>query len=155
MFSLNELVFGITTNDILFHLSREEIARSPGISNPSARLTTHLLTQRSFYPLFPPPPRDALPGAQNVAGAALDVAHVRLADLVNVTPDVLLLPGLLQPFAKVVDGVVVVNPGMAAKPRGPGTWVVMTVRPKVVEEAAEEVVAHGVWERARVEVRRI
>jgi DNA polymerase alpha subunit B len=62
---------------------------------------------------------------------------------------------MLASFAKVVDAVVVVNPGMAAKPRGPGTWVVMTVGPKEVEEAGEEEVAHEVWERARVEVRRI
>ncbi|KAA8910520.1 DNA polymerase alpha subunit B N-terminal-domain-containing protein [Sphaerosporella brunnea] len=156
MFSINEIVFAVSTNDILFHLQREEITRNPLITNPPARLSSHLLTQRSFYPLFPPPPRDALPAGLNAVGAALDVPHLRLADLVNVTPDVLVLPSILGSFAKVIDSVVVVNPGNAAKPRGPGTWVEMTVRPKEVDEGAMvEEVAHEVWERARVEVRRI
>jgi DNA polymerase alpha subunit B len=149
-------VFAVSTNDILFHLQREEITRKPAITNPPARLARHILTQRSFYPLFPPPPRDALPAGLNAVGAALDVPHLRLADLVNVTPDILVLPSMLGSFAKVVDAVVVVNPGNAAKPRGPGTWVVMTVKPKEVGDGVvEEDVANEVWERARVEVKRI
>jgi DNA polymerase alpha subunit B len=54
MLSFNEIVISITTNDILFHLSKEEVVRSPTLRNPSARFASHLLTQRSFYPLFPP-----------------------------------------------------------------------------------------------------
>ena len=158
MFSLNELVFAVSTNDILFHLQREEITRNPAISNPPARLSSHQINQRNFYPLFPPPPRGALPPGLREVGAGLDVPHCRLADLVNVTPDVLVLPSMLGAFAKVVEGVVVINPGHASKPRGAGTWVEMTVKAKEVsakqvDEGVE--VDHGVWERARVEVRKI
>jgi len=81
---------------------------------------------------------------------------MRLADLVNVTPDVLLVPSILGTFAKVVDGVVVVNPGNASKPRGAGTYVEMVVQPKRVEEGkVDEDVGHEAWKRVRVEVKRI
>jgi len=153
MFSLNELVFSVTTNDILFHFSREEISRKPAVANPQARFLSHLFNQRSFYPLFPPPSRKSLPRGLSGMGAGLDVPHIRLADMVNVIPDVLIVPSMLGTFAKVVDGVVAVNPGSASKRLGTGTWVEMTVAPKQAEGGGE--VAHDVWERARVEVRRI
>jgi DNA polymerase alpha subunit B len=133
MFSLNELVFSVTTNDILFHLSREEISRNPAVANPQARFSSHLLNQRSFYPLFPPPSREGLPQGLSGVGAGLDVSHIRLADMVNVTPDVLIVPSMLGTFAKVVEGVVVVNPGSASRRQGAGTWVEMTVAPKQAE----------------------
>ncbi|KAF8544814.1 DNA polymerase alpha subunit B N-terminal-domain-containing protein [Trichophaea hybrida] len=156
MFSINELVFAITTNDILFHMQREEITRKPTTTNPPARLSSHLLTQRSFYPLFPPPPRENLPPGLNTVGAALDVPHFRLADLVGVTPDVLVVPSLLGTFAKIEEGVVVVNPGSASKPRGAGTWVEIVVKaPEIKDGITEDQVRHDVWERVRVEVRRI
>jgi DNA polymerase alpha subunit B len=156
MFSINELLFAISTNDILFHLQREEITWKPANTNPPARLSSHLLAQRSFYPLFPPPPRESLPPGLNAVGGSLDVPHSRLADLVGVTPDILVVPSMLGTFAKVVDGVVVVNPGSASKPRGAGTWVEIAVKAPEVKDGTMEVeVGHDVWERARVEVRRI
>ena len=152
MFSLNELVFAVATPDILFHMNKEEIKRSPAIENSQARLSAHLLTQRSFYPLFPPPDREKLPVGLKGVGAGLDVPHHRLADLI-VTPDVLIVPSMLGMFAKVVEGVVVVNPGFASKPIGAGTWAEMRVKAMVPEEEGD--VGHAVWERARVEVKRI
>jgi DNA polymerase alpha subunit B len=155
MFSLNETLFAVTTNDILFHLKCEEITQNAG-SDPFARLSTHLLTQRSFYPLFPPPPRESLPAGLSAVGASLDVPNMRLADLVNVTPDVLVVPSMLGTFAKVVDGVVVVNPGNASKPRGAGTFVELVILPKrVEEEKMDGSVGHEVWSRARVDIMRI
>lgn len=158
MLSFNEIVISITTNDILFHLSKEEVVRSPTLRNPSARFASHLLTQRSFYPLFPPPERSTLPQSLSGVGAALDVPHSRLFDLVNVSPDVLLVPSMLGAFAKVVDGVLVVNPGSASRRLGTGTWVEMVVQvPNLngirVDEVGMRV--HDVWERSRVEVKRI
>jgi DNA polymerase alpha subunit B len=80
---------------------------------------------------------------------------MRLADLVNVTPDVLVVPSMLGTFAKVVDGVVVVNPGNASKPRGAGTFVELVFLPKRVEEKMDGSVGHEVWARARVDIKRI
>lgn len=150
MFSLNEIVFGISTPDILFHLSREEIRHKPSEPNPLARLSKAIITQQNFYPLFPPP--------VGSAGVNLDVPNLRLADFINVTPDVLVLPSVLPSSAKIVDGVVVVNPGCLSKKLGSGSYVKMTVVPaeKFVEEGGPEGgCRHRVYERARVEVVRI
>ncbi|CCX16686.1 DNA polymerase alpha subunit B N-terminal-domain-containing protein [Pyronema domesticum] len=155
MFSLNELSFAISTNDILFHLAREEISRNPTVPNPQARLAGHILNQRSFYPLFPPPDRESLPMGLRETGASLDIPHIRLADVVGVTPDVLVLPSALAAGAKVVEGTVVVNPGQVRKSRGPGTWAEMCVVAGKTDEEGDERRGHSVWERARVEVKRI
>lgn len=70
------------------------------------------------------------------------------------TPDVLVLPSRLGPFARVVDGVVAINPGQLSKPRAAGTYVEMTVvADEVVRDGEER--GHRVHERARVEVVRI
>jgi DNA polymerase alpha subunit B len=71
---------------------------------------------------------------------------------------VLLVPSMLGAFAKVVDGVLVVNPGSASRRLGTGTWVEMVVQvPNLngirVDEVGMRV--HDVWERSRVEVKRI
>lgn len=80
---------------------------------------------------------------------------MRLADFVNVTPDVLVLPSMLAPCAKIVDGVVIINPGTLSKRAGPGTFVNMAIVPPVIAEDTEQLVAHKVYERARVEVLKV
>lgn len=153
IFSLNETVFAISTPDILFHISRDELRLNPVEPSPIARLSKALITQRNFYPLFPPPSTQSLPkgaGAPN-----LDVPYLRLADFVGVTPDVLVLPSMLTPSVKTVDSVVVINPGTLSKRAGPGTFVNMAIMPPRSIEDPEQLVAHKVYERARVEVLRV
>jgi len=70
----------------------------------------------------------------------------------------LITPSALAPFAKVVESVVVVNPGTLSKRRGPGTFARLAVRPMEVSEEEREkgdVVGHKIFERARVDVVRI
>lgn len=153
-FSLNEIVFAISTPDVLFHLSREEVRLNPRESNPFARLSRAVLAQQNFYPLFPPPSKESLP--RGSAGVNLDVPNLRLADFVGATPDVLVLPSMLAPSTKVVDGVVAINPGNLSKRAGAGSFAALTIgAPGKVEGGAEEVFGHKVYERARVEVLRI
>ena len=65
------------------------------------------------------------------------------------------MPSALGGFAKVVEGVVAVNPGSCSKRMGAGTYVEMVVEAARVEDMGEEGVAHRVFERARVEVVRV
>ncbi len=159
IFSLNELVFAVTSTDILFHLAREEIVRAPSEPNPPARLTKHVLSQHSFYPLFPPPPKESL--QRGMLGPNIDVPYSRLLDFLGLTPDVLVLPTALTSFAKVVDGVVVVNPGGLSKKLGPGTYAEMTVVPAKIDVqmadgvGEEAMVPHKAYERARVDIVKI
>jgi len=58
---------------------------------------------------------------------------------------------------KVVESVLVVNPGYLSKRKGPGTYARVTVLPRTVsdEERGSTMVAHKLYERARVDIVRI
>ncbi|KAJ3587513.1 hypothetical protein NHX12_011110, partial [Muraenolepis orangiensis] len=47
------VTLGLTSTDILFHMGAEEISSAAG-SDRFSRILKHLLTQRSYYPLYPP-----------------------------------------------------------------------------------------------------
>lgn len=99
-FTVNGVRITACTQDVLRHLSAAEAAREPaagpagsgaGPSDRMSRLAAHLPGQRSAYPLFPP-----------AVGVCLDAAlasHLAM----DTTPDLLLLPSDLNPFAKVVS----------------------------------------------------
>lgn len=121
-----------------------------------SRTVRQLFHQRHFYPLLPTP-----------SDLSLDITHSKLAAFPSVTPDVLLLPSVLAPFARVVDGTVVINPGSCAKGStlGRGSFATMQVQPldrhdlqeqAVKENDGEEVkISHQLYSRARVDVFRI
>ncbi|ORX80406.1 hypothetical protein BCR32DRAFT_193619, partial [Anaeromyces robustus] len=127
-FQINDVVFAISNNDILYHLYHEEVyhpastsvfgspskGKAPMTSSSSSssshsndrisRLTRHLLQQRSFYPLFPP--------AMNEA----NIIYEQFNSLnINMKPDVLILNSALRHFAKIVDDVVCINPGQVVQ----------------------------------------
>lgn len=63
----NDMVVGVSTHDVLKHLSAAELAvGTPAGADRMARLAAHLPAQASYYPLYPPP-----------LGAALDTSQVR------------------------------------------------------------------------------
>ena len=104
--SLNEIVVGISAQDILWELRREEVViGAPKESNVLARLPKHLIQQRHFFPLFPPVNRTLLPKTGTEGGLAtgmpMDVSYLKLGEWLNVRPDVLITPSALSPFAKV------------------------------------------------------
>lgn len=84
----------VLSHDALRHLSVSEISRQPAGAPPADRmlaLASHLVGQRSFYPLYPPPP-----------GACLDTTF-DAALVLPATPDVLVVPSDLAPFAKCME----------------------------------------------------
>ena len=97
--SLNETVLAISTQDILYELSREQLAHGPGLPDLLTRLPGYVIEQRHFFPLFPPMTR----GGVNKTGACLDLGYLKLGEWLNVKPDVLLLPSLLTPSVKVMS----------------------------------------------------
>ena len=117
MLRINEILVGICTADPIRSLSGNEASRCPG--DRLTRLASHILQQRSFYPLFPP-----------AEGCQLSMAHVNHLGLEQ-TPDILLLPSMLNTFTKRVGDVLCVNPGKLTKGSGPGTFARLTVHPIV------------------------
>ncbi|KAJ3054656.1 DNA-directed DNA polymerase alpha subunit pol12 [Rhizophlyctis rosea] len=160
-FTINEIVFAVTSVDILMHLSGEETSRQPKGEKPDriGRLFRHVLEQRSFYPLHPPHENEA----------CLDLSRARALE-VQAVPDVLVLSSGLRFAAKSVDGVVCVNPGGICKGKVGGTFARMCVHPldmagikdliggedRMEVDGEEEVpVRHVVGERCRVEIVRV
>jgi DNA polymerase alpha subunit B len=103
MISLNETVIGISSQDILFELSREQVSGGGAGHDLMTRLPRFLIEQRHFYPLFPPVSRDHLPkgSGSKATGACLDVGYLKLGEWFNVRPDVLVVPSMLTPSVKV------------------------------------------------------
>ncbi|KAK5118998.1 hypothetical protein LTR62_000209 [Meristemomyces frigidus] len=174
--SINEIVLAISTQDILSELRRENVYQSGKgqqfDNDMLARLTSSVIEQRHFFPVFPPAAREDLPKPTGVVGevpdaggeerlsvgASLDIGYLKLAEWINVRPDVLILPSVLNPFVKVVDGVTCLNPGTLSKKRGAGHYAALNINAKIVtddEREAGQAVAHNVFERARVDITRI
>lgn len=104
--SLNEISIGISSLDVFTELRREEVTGGkPKEAQLLGRLARYLIEQRNFFPLFPPSDRQNLPKTgtkeEKPAGAMLDVSYLKLGELVNVRPDLMIIPSSLPPFAKV------------------------------------------------------
>lgn len=103
--SMNEVVLGLSSQDVLWELRSEEVARGAPSGDLMRRLCSYLIEQRHFFPVFPPTDRSRLPrtGTEDglATGAMLDVSYLKLGEMVSVRPDVMLMPSSLPPFAKV------------------------------------------------------
>ncbi|XP_066574868.1 DNA polymerase alpha subunit B [Amia ocellicauda] len=104
------VVFGLTSTDILFHMGAEEISSAAG-SDRFTRILKHILTQRSYYPLYPP--------AEEVN---VDYERFLWHAQLPCTPDVLIVPSELRYFIKDVIGCVCINPGRLTKGQVGGTY---------------------------------
>lgn len=107
---IDGVTFGVTSTDILFHMGAEEISYGTG-SDRFSRILKHMLTQRSYYPLYPP-----------VEEVNMDYEKFQSFGQMPLTPDVLVLPSELRYFVKDVVGCVCVNPGRLTKGQVGGTY---------------------------------
>ncbi|KAK2593847.1 DNA-directed DNA polymerase alpha subunit pol12 [Conoideocrella luteorostrata] len=155
--SMNEMVIGMSSQDVLYELRSEELSKS-STGDLMGRLCRYLVEQRHYFPLFPPSDRSKLPKTGTEEGVAtgpvVDLSYLRLGEMVNVRPDVMLVPSSLPPFAKVVESVLAINPGSLSKRRGPGTFARMALYAPPIESGSE-VISHKIFDRARVEIVRI
>lgn len=109
--AVNEMLVGVSSQDVLWELRHEELVGGVREEDALSRVGRYLIEQRHYFPLFPPVDRRRLPktgagaageGEAGVPpGAMLDVSYLELGGMVNVKPDVLVVPSALPPFAKV------------------------------------------------------
>ncbi|KAF2825761.1 DNA polymerase alpha, subunit B [Ophiobolus disseminans] len=184
--SMNEMTVGMSSIDILDMLRREElVSEKARMINLYERCARNVLEQRSFLPLFPPIAREKIvplpvgvkadvykngeageavveeeegPSPFLPLGTMLDTSYLKLGEMLNVRPDILVTPSVLQGTVKVVESVLVINPGTLAKRRAAGTYARVIVQPAVVTDEEREkgfAVAHKLWERTRVDIVKI
>ncbi|WEW61022.1 DNA-directed DNA polymerase alpha subunit pol12 [Emydomyces testavorans] len=159
--SLNESVFGLCSYDVLYELRQEEVLGGTTEENILTRLPRYLIEQRHFSPVFPPSARENLPRSGTddgtATGAVLDLRYLKLGEWWNVRPDVMVTPSVLAPFVRVVEGVLIINPGTLSKRKGPGTYAQIAMHPRTLtdQEQSAKHVSHKVFERARVDVIKI
>lgn len=150
-FKINEVVFGVTSTDVLFHISAEETNSSLEPGSRLRRIAQHMVQQRSYYPLFPPP---------STFPTNLDLKYMGKWQM-PCTPDVLIVPSRLTCFATaILESTVFVNPGHLTRGTTGGTYGTMEIRP-MNRETLDELggndvqVQHGVPDRIHVEIKRI
>jgi len=147
-FSINEVTFGVTSTDVLLHTSSEMIHVNNSVQNTNRMdcLVQHLLSQQSYYPLFP---------ARKIP---CDVTKWEKFGMVQ-SPDVLLVPSKLMSFCRRVKDTLVVNSGTLAKGKYGGTYANMWIYPMEKERLEqinnEDAIAHEVWNRSSVEVKKV
>lgn len=188
-FSVNEVMFGVSNADVFKDLkdvykSTVSPELSKLFSNRFERIANHVFEQRRYYPVFPGSvKRTALQKGETdkltnlhdgvmseelveteIGGSSLEVPYMGLAELGDSLPDVLIIPSELKYFAKVIKGVVVLNPGQYIRPnkdpaREDGNYVVMSIKaPNAKEEGNIEPVEgsdlyyHNVYRRCRVDI---
>lgn len=146
---INELVVGVSSTDVLFHVSADEANANLEPGSRLVRISQHMIQQQSYYPLFPSGPCVNLDLKQ--------IEHWKMP----CKPDILIVPSKLNSFAKpVLDSTVVVNPGRLTRDTMGGTYATIDVHPvkrDILENAGGDDVElpHNVHQRARVEIKRI
>lgn len=167
VFYINELVVGVTTADSLGDIKSEEMVTRIEASSTSVlvkgesvasknketntRFTRSILSQRSFYPLFPPPTSTFL---------SYDTSHSHLLNFPAVTPDLLIFPSskLSKPFIRVVSSATVIQPGLVAGTGGGGGGSVACIQinpmQKIQLERLErsDTVNSKLYDRARIDI---
>jgi DNA polymerase alpha subunit B len=149
-FRINEVVFGVSSTDVIFQISAEETNSNLEPGSRLRRIAQHMVQQRSYYPLYPPPA--SMP-------TNLDLKQIDGFKM-PCRPDILIVPSRLTAFASLVlDSTVVVNPGHLTKGSTGGTYAIMDIHPikrEKLDDAADDVLLqHCLNDRVNVEVKRI
>ncbi|CAH1970977.1 unnamed protein product [Acanthoscelides obtectus] len=114
MININGLVIGITSVDVLLHLSNYELYYdkiSQTAPDRLGRLVSHLLKQHNFYPLYPP-----------VKGLGVDHELFEQYGMIDTKPHVFITPSNLKHFVKNIDDCLVINPERLVKGHIGGTY---------------------------------
>ncbi|KAI5958390.1 POL12 [Candida margitis] len=146
-FAVNEVLIGSSNLDVFKDLKEVFKQGEKYSSNRFERVINHVFEQRRYYPIMPGSiartheqnvsqltsgsAADYLDGV-GIGGSSLEMPYLGLTELGNSLPDVLILPSELKVFAKVVNDVIVINPGSFIRPSRSintedGTYAVLSI----------------------------
>lgn len=117
MIKINDIQFAITSTDIIKDLIMTGVY-NPSSSDKISRNFAHLLRQRSFYPIYPPPDQVCI-------DYEAWLKHARI----ETHPDVFIAFSDLATFNKNVNNCVCLNPGRLVRGTSIGSYVQVTVKP--------------------------
>lgn len=179
-FLINEANFAISNLDIFKDLS--EVSSRNQVNTRLDRIVHHVFEQRRFYPIFPGSIKrimksddsddlnEGLLGSElnenDIGGSTLEVPYLGLSEFTTSLPDILIIPSELKFFAKVIKGVLVINPGFYIRgnrdpAREEGSYSVLHIQPpstEGVEDNVElvdedlELYYHNIFKRSRVDM---
>lgn len=115
LLNINGILFGITSTDVIFHISNSEVHSSTVHTNRFKRIIHHLFSQQSFYPLYPPPEE-----------ILISFDHFEYFQL-PLKPHILIVPSQFRYFVLDVDDCCCVNPGTLTKGESGGTYARMNI----------------------------
>ncbi|KZC06471.1 DNA polymerase alpha subunit B, partial [Dufourea novaeangliae] len=113
------LQIGVTSVDIVRHLGQQEVSNTPGMDR-LGRLADHVLSQATFYPLYPP-----------FMGLNLDTTLWKKYACFERQPHIIILPSDIKHYCKVVNECLVLNPErlqkyiyakLCIRPNASGKW---------------------------------
>ncbi|RLV92656.1 DNA polymerase alpha subunit B [Spathaspora sp. JA1] len=163
-FSINEILIGSSNLDVFKDL--RDVTSGSMLNNRFERIVSHIIDQRKYYPLFPGVAAKASSDSASsehlntIGGSSLEIPYLGLSEIGDVLPDVLILPSELKFFAKVIKGVLVINPGSFIRPnkdanRQEGSYAVVHVQPPLqsnLEESSTDLYFHNIYTRSRVDI---
>ncbi|KAK5648246.1 hypothetical protein RI129_003138 [Pyrocoelia pectoralis] len=117
--NIEGITLGLTSTDVLLHLSKQESSYGNQGSDRISRLASHLLCQQSFYPIYPPN-----------EDVCIDYELLEQHGTISFIPNILILPSSLRYFVKYINGCVVINPERVTKGYVGGTFCRIEVAPK-------------------------
>lgn len=129
---INGVNVGMTSADVLFHLAKTELHCQLANSDRMARFAEHVLSQRCFYPIYPPQA-----SALGEKRLSVDLQSLNLRGEMHAMPHLLILPSILRHFSKNVNGCVVVNPERLSKGLVGGTFAEINIHPGQTSESIE------------------
>ena len=116
--NINGVIIGLTSTDILLHMSVKELSFPTGATNRLVQLAEHLLRQHTYYPLYPP--------SEEVN---FDYPLFGLFGSLPLTPHILVLPSSLRYFIKDIEGCLCINPNQLTKGQAGGTFARVVIQP--------------------------
>jgi len=117
-FRINDITVGVLNADIVKDLCMSMVMKDMKNSKIDVALKS-VLEQRTFYPLYPGNPMTPIEWEQ--------FKHLMFPD--GNLPDILITPSDLMLYAKNINDVVCVNPGMLIKGQAAGSFATLTIDP--------------------------
>lgn len=120
MIKINDIVFAISSTDVIKDLTMMSISKTAS-SDKITRNFSHILRQRSFYPIYPPPENVCIDfeGWQN---------HARIKKM----PRIFITASDMANFNKEVNKCFCLNPGKLVKGTSNGTYAKIIVSNKPI-----------------------